>query len=168
MRTLSTRNKELIRQCIIGLATVIVLVSTNKWPAYSYLIWFVFLSAIAILFFVDLRKPVNYKSIIILRDVIEYTAFGKKEIVRLVDITTLEFVREEAIFPDLYGPYIESKWVVQTNSGRRVEIMDEWPHRRKLLRVFAEYLPEFDHDGARSGLKASGEGRWLCFQSHAG
>jgi hypothetical protein len=66
------------------------------------------------------------------------------------------------------GPSALTVSLENDSSGRRVEIMDEWPHRRKLLRVFAEYLPEFDHDAARSGLKASGEGRWHCFQSHAG
>ena len=43
-----------------------------------------------------------------------------------------------------------------------IEIMDEWPHRKQLLRTFRKHLPGFDAAAAKTGFKARREGRWLC------
>ncbi|MCM5681581.1 hypothetical protein M8A51_18810 [Schlegelella sp. S2-27] len=109
--------------------------------------------------------PVNYESMHVSAGRIEYVAAGQRHLVRLNDVARLEFVREEALFPDLDGPYIESKWRVHPCSGTSIEIMDEWPHRRQLLQAFKAHLPGFDQDAARQGLQAKGEGRWLCWQA---
>ena len=146
----------------IGLATVIVFISGKLWPRYESAIWAVFLIAVAFYMCIRLRQPVNYKSIVISEETIEYVGLGSRDVIRLDAIAKLEFVREEAVFPDLYGPYLEPKWVIQTASGAHVEIMDEWPHRMQLLRTFRKHLPGFDAAAAKTGFKARREGRWLC------
>jgi hypothetical protein len=164
MSRLSASQKELLRQCLIGLCAAIVFVCAKAWPDYSYAIWGVFLAAIALSLFKDLRKPVNYDSIVIEGDTIEYCAFGQRKVFRLSEVTKIYFVREEALFPDLDGPYIESKWDIRTADGAFIEMMDEWPHRRKLLRTFKKHLYGFNRQVARAGFRARGEGRWLCFE----
>lgn len=110
-------------------------------------------------------KPVNYESLHISAGCIEYVAAGQRHLIRLTEVSRLELVREEALFPDLDGPYVESKWVVQPDSGLSIEIMDERPHRRQLLLAFEVHLPGFDQEAAQAGLRATGEGRWLCWQA---
>ncbi|HET7792363.1 MAG TPA: hypothetical protein VFL64_03165 [Rhizobacter sp.] len=149
--------------------TLATLMASQAWPNLAVAIWAVFLSFIAAVLcadFVGVRaQPVNYESIHISGGTIEYLAFGQKSVIRLNEVTRLEFVREEALFPDIDGPYIESKWLLQSHDGPRIEVMDEWPHRKQLLQAFREHLPHFDEEAARAGLKARGEGRWLCYQA---
>src|SRR3989441_4369552 len=129
MHRASWRTRESLRMFFIGLATVIVFISGKLWPRYESAIWAVFLIAVAFYMCIRLRQPVNYKSIVISEETIEYVGLGSRDVIRLDAIAKLEFVREEAVFPDLHGPYLEPKWVIQTASGAHVEIMDEWPHR---------------------------------------
>jgi hypothetical protein len=63
-----------------------------------------------------------------------------------------------------YGPYLEAKWLVQMRDRRFVEMMDEWPHRRLLLRTFAEHLPGFDAAAAKKGIRSREKGQWVCFE----
>lgn len=149
---------------LIGLCTIVVLVVGKTWPILEYAIWAVFFTVMAALLYADLREPVNYDSMHISGGTIEYVVAGQKKVIRLEEVSKLEFVREEALFPDLDGPYIESKWLVQSGSHPWIEVMDEWPHRKRLLRAFREHLPHFDEAAARAGLRAWGEGRWLCYQ----
>lgn len=167
MAHLSPQHREIFRSYLIGLATVIVLVVGNAWPSFRYLIWGVFLIAIAAVLYSVLRKPVNYQELRVTEKSLEYTAFGKNYFIDFSEISKLEFMREEAIFPDLTGPYIESKWIIHTNGGARIEVMDEWPHRRQLLRAFNIRLPGFKRKIANEGLRSSGEGKWLCFEVQA-
>lgn len=157
--------REPYRMILIGLSTIIVLIAGKTWPNLAYAIWAVFLAVMAALLYADLREPVNYESMHISAGIIEYVAAGQKNVIRLEEVSKLEFVREDALFPDLDGPYIESKWLIQSNSRPWIEVMDEWPHRKQLLQAFREHLPHFDEEAARAGLKAGGEGRWLCYQA---
>ena len=156
--------REPYRMLLIGLCTIIVFIAGKTWPSLAYAVWGLFLAAVAVLLYEDLKEPVNYDSLHISAGVIEYTVAGQNKTIRLDEVSRLEFVREEALFPDLDGPYIESKWFVCLRDDTFVEVMDEWPHRRQLLRAFREHLPRFDEKAARKGLRAWGEGRWLCYK----
>ncbi|QTN26209.1 hypothetical protein HZ993_12720 [Rhodoferax sp. AJA081-3] len=161
------RVREPYRGLLIALATFIVLMASNTWPSLSYAIWGLFVATMAAMLYGDLREPVNYESMRISDGAIEYVAFGQTTLVRLDKVSKLEFVREEALFPDIDGPYRETKWVVQYGGGLRVEIMDEWPHRRALLQAFRKHLPKFDDQAARGGIAARREGQWLCYELKA-
>lgn len=166
MLSLSARTRDLIRQGMIAVTTVVVLVLSAIWPKYSYVIWGIFLSGIAVFLYVELRKPVNYDSILISEIAINYSSFGQSRIIPFKDISKVTFVREEALFPDLTGPYIESKWMVVMIDGGCIEIMDEWPHRRLLLLAFEKHLAGFNRSAAKAGIKAFKEGNWECFRSN--
>jgi hypothetical protein len=156
--------REPYRMILVGLATAVVTVVGKTWPMLAYPAWGLFLAFMAVCLYEDLKEPVNYSSLEVSGGVIEYTVGPLKKVVRLAEVCRVEFVREEAMFEDLYGPYIESKWVVQSGSDTPTEIMDEWPHRKQLLRAFKAYLPHFDEAAARSGFKALREGRWICYE----
>lgn len=157
--------REPYRMLLIGLCTIFVLIAGKTWPSLAFAIWALFLAALAALLYADLNEPVNYDSLRIDGGVIEYVVAGQPRAIPLAEVCRLEFVREEALFPDLYGPYIESKWLLRLKDGSFVEVMDEWPHRKQLLQAFCEKLPSFDEQAARQGLRAWGEGRWLCYES---
>ena len=110
------------------------------------------------------RKPVNYDSLLVSAAGVRYLAAGQLHTFQWDEVEHVDLVREEALFPDLYGPYIESKWLVKTAAGAAIEVMDELPHRRQLLQAFEAYLPGFDHGAARQGLASRGQGRWPCYR----
>ena len=156
--------REVPRIFFIGLIAGIVTICGYLWPHYAVAIWAMFLAAVAYYLYVDLRRPVNYKSIVVSENSIEYVALTGRSTISFDMIEKVEFVREEALFPDLHGPYLETKWLVQMAGSDRVELMDEWPHRSLLLRTFIRHLPGFDEVAAKTGLKARREGRWLCYE----
>jgi hypothetical protein len=160
MLRLSRQTANLLQPFVIGLATIVVFVSGKQWPEYEVGLWAAFLAAIGIYLYIDLRKPVNYTSMTISDDAIEYVAFGQKDVFRLDEITGVRFVRELADFE--WG--IESNWIVYMLDGRRIEMAAEWPHRRQVMRVFARRLPGFDVVSAKKGLRAWKKGVWLCFE----
>lgn len=147
---------------LIGLTTVAVLVSGKVWPNIEFTVWTIFLTAIAFYLYIDLSQPVNYKSIAISEDAIEYVGLGNhRDVILLSEITKLEYVRSQAIFES----GIESMWMIHTMSDVHFEVLDEWPHRRQLLRTFKKHLPGFDYLVANKGLRAWKKGKWLCFES---
>jgi hypothetical protein len=152
--------KELLRQAVTLSVTVAVAISAHAWPQYAWPIWGAFLFALAVFLFFVLREPVNYRSLTVKGGVIEYITSHQRHVIRPEDIAKLEFVWDEMLYWDSMG----SKWDVGTSGGARIEIMDEWPNRRLLLRTFRRYLPGFNATTAKEGMRARKEGRWLCFQ----
>jgi len=63
----------------IGLATVIVFISGKLWPRYESAIWAAFLISVAFYICIRLRQPVNYKSIVISEETIEYVGLGSRD-----------------------------------------------------------------------------------------
>ena len=111
-------------------------------------------------------KPINYRSLALSPTALEYVDLGNRVHVEVfANIVAVEFVREEAMFPCMYGPYLETKWTIRAVSGKDFEVMDEAPHRKKLLAAFSSHLPKFDLGAATEGLGSNDTGRWLCFRS---
>lgn len=153
---------------IVGVYPIIPLSIANFWPHLVSVSWISYLIIVAIFFYDALQEPVNYESMDISAGTIKYVSSSVIDptIIHLEDVLKLEFVREEALFPDDYGSHIESKWLIYTHShNSSIEIMDEWPHRKQLLQAFQKHLPDFDDAAARAGLNAWSEGRWLCYLS---
>jgi hypothetical protein len=146
------------------LAVAGVFLAAKAWPNLEAPLWAAFLGAIGYHIYRDQRKPVNYKSITVSGRTIEYHAAGRPEHIDLSEVMRLSFVREDALFEDLYGPYLETKWLIQMRDQHFVEVMDEWPHRRLLLRTFAGHLPGFDAALARKGIRSREKGQWVCFE----
>jgi hypothetical protein len=163
MHRLFKRTAGMFHPLIYGAATLIVFFLGKLWPRYDFALWTVFLTVIAGHAYIELRRPVNYTSMAISEDAIEYVALGQRDVIPLKEIMKLQLVRERALF----DTGIESKWVVYMANGRRIEVMDEWPDRKRLMRLFAKRLPGFDVTAARSGLRAWKEGVWPCFASQA-
>jgi hypothetical protein len=107
--------------------------------------------------------PLNYDSINIVDDVIEYTALGRTTLIHLSEVTSVKFVRAEALFEDLYGPYIETSWWIKVADEPYFEMMDEPPHRQILLETFIKQLRHFDDTAATAAFNATNEGQWICF-----
>lgn len=160
MLRLSGRTAILFPSLAVGLATTIVLILGELWPEYELGLWATFLTVIGIFLYIDLSKPVNYTSMTISDDAIEYVAFGQKEVIRLDEITGILFVRELADFE--WG--IESNWIVYMLDGKRIEMAAEWPHKTQVMRIFAKRLPGFDVVAARKGMRAWKKGIWRCFE----
>jgi len=159
--------REPYRMVVIGCATGVVFTAGKVWPGIEVILWVLFLASMAALLYADLREPVNYDTIRVEAGAIEYVCGRRTTIIRLEDVQMLEFVREEALFPDLYGPYIESKWLIRSaGSDAAIEVMDEWPHRGLLVRAFLRSLPQFNESAARMGFRSFKEGRWLCYEKH--
>lgn len=159
--------RETFQMVLIGAATVAALVVGKEWPLLQYPAWALLFLGVAALLFVSAggREPVNYESLRVADGVIDYVTIAQRLAIPLRDVLKLELVREQAVFDDLYGPYIESKWLLHTRGGAPAEIMDEQPHRKLLLQAFAAHLPGFNTQAAQLGFKASGEGRWLCYEA---
>ena len=161
MPRLFRRTQGIFHPLAYGLATIIVFALGKLWPAYAFGLWAAFLSAIGIHLYIELRKPVNYRSMRVFEDSIEYVAAQRRELIQLDEIAKIQLVRERALF----DAGIESKWILHMVDGKRIEIMDEWPHRKQLIRLFGKRLPGFDSASAKMGLRAWKEGVWLCFES---
>ena len=99
MRSPSWRTKEIAKICVLVLATFGIFVLAKLWPQYEVALWVGFGSAIVGHVYLELRQPVNYKSIVISKDAVEYTAPGGTDVIRFDEIATLHFVREQALFP---------------------------------------------------------------------
>ena len=141
-----------------------VFLAAKAWPKLEAPLWAAFLGAVGYHIYREQRKPVNYDSITVCGRTIEYVSRGGRELIDLAEVMRLSFVREEALFEDLYGPYLETKWLIQMREQHFVEVMDEWPHRRLLLRTFAGHLPGFDAASARKGIRSREKGQWVCFE----
>lgn len=108
--------------------------------------------------------PLNYKSLTLEENQIRYVNLsGQVRVVRFGEIEKVEFVREEALFDDLYGPYLETKWNLHTRDTYTVEVMDEETDRKKLVSAFVRVLPEFQGTTVALALASEEQGRWVCF-----
>jgi hypothetical protein len=165
MLTWLRRIREPYRLLYIGAGTLAILFIGRTSPYLGYALWALFAVTLAALLYADFQEPTNYESLRISAGTIEYVEAGTTHLIRLGEVVRLEFVREEALFPSLDGPYLETKWLVHSGGSTPTEVMDEWPHRKLLLRAFKEHLPRFDEEAARQALKARCEGRWLCYET---
>lgn len=150
----------MLQQAVTLSVTAVAVISAHVWPQYTWPIWGMFFFALAVHLYFVLREPTNYRSLTVKDGVIEYVTSHDRHAIRPEDIATLEFVWDKTLYWDSMG----SKWDVSTTGGARIEIMDEWPNRRLLLRTFRRYLPGFNATAAKEGMRAWKEGRWLCFQ----
>lgn len=155
------RTEGMFHPLIYGLATLVVFFLGKRWPDIEFGLWMVFLAGIAIHLYIELRKPVNYTSMAISYNAIEYVASGQREVIQFDEIAKVRLVRERAVF----DTGIESKWVVFKLNGKWIEVMDQWPDRKRLMRAFRKRLPGFDAEAAKKGLRAGREGVWPCFES---
>jgi hypothetical protein len=108
--------------------------------------------------------PTNYRSLILEENQMRYVNLsGQVYVIVFDEIERVEFVREEALFDDLYGPYLETKWNVRARDTFAAEIMDEAANRRKLVGAFVRVLPGFQEAALAMALGSEEPGRWVCF-----
>lgn len=93
---------------------------------------------------------------------IEYESPGCKGFIAWPEITRITLIRDEAAYPDIYGPYLETEWLIEFTGGREF-LGFEWTNRRKLLRAFRANLRSFDRRKAKTGLRSWRKGKWLCY-----
>jgi len=144
----------------------------NIWPAHKlslHLGFYSFGSLVGARLIVILarisREPVNYRLLRLSDSGLEYQGLASERLtVPWTDIESIVFYRDEALFPDLTGPYLETMWIVKNQDGKVIEVMDEWGNRARLLAAFRKCLPGFDFVQGRHGLRSRKAGRWTCFQ----
>ena len=83
----------------------------------------------------ELSRPVNYKSIVLSVEGLEYEENSwRKFAIRWNEITSVKFMR--------YFEWDQQRsWILIKDDGQVIEICDEWPDRRKLLSAFRRHLP---------------------------
>jgi len=108
--------------------------------------------------------PMTYKSLVLEDAQLHYVNLsGQVFVVVFDDIDKVEFVRREALFPDLWGPSVETIWIIHVRNGFAVELMDEEADRKRLVRAFARELAGFQEAEVAMGLASEEEGAWECF-----
>jgi len=160
---------------VMSLVAVGVVVGI-AWPGYAYVIRVLVLVALTplaiylIAILVGARRvrfgPVNYRSLGLSNAGLEYEPLSKQRFsIDWKEIESVEFCREEAAFPDLDGPYLETKWLItKRGEGRKIDLMDEDNNRAHLLSAFRECLPGFDMIEAERAFRSWSEGKWLCLK----
>jgi hypothetical protein len=58
---------------------------------------------------------------------------------------------------------LETMWLISTQDGETVQVMDEWGNRGNLLNAFRKYLPGFATHEAKRAIATREKGRWTCF-----
>ena len=117
----------------------------------------------------ELPGPFTYKSLFVDETQLRYVDLsGQVFVVAFDDIEKVEFVREEALFEDVFGPYLETKWLIHMRDRFAEEVMDEEVHRSMLLGAFLRELPHFQETAAAVALASNKEGRWVCFSRRGG
>jgi len=110
--------------------------------------------------------PVNYRSLSLSDAGLEYESLSKQRFsMEWRAIESLVFCRQQAAFPDLDGPYLETMWRISRRGGDGTfEVMDEDSNRAHLVSAFCECLPGFDLTAAERAFRSGHEGKWLCFE----
>lgn len=111
-------------------------------------------------------KAFNYIDIILDEDCIRYICLSKiEEIIKWSDIKSLTYIRDEAMFQDVYGPYDETYWLIKTFDSRFIRVEDESIHRNLLVSNFGKRLIGFDSATVKSAIKTKKQGAWDLYES---
>jgi hypothetical protein len=161
-----------------GLLLSAILLCAELWPAHRRLLHAGFTAALilyvggtaAVIFWNvrrDLAKPYNYRSLELSSEGFEYEDLSRtKRSVRWQDISAVRFYREEALFEDIGGPYLETMWLIGSATDGHVEVMDEPSNQARLLEAFQKHLPGFDIEQAKRAIAATNDrGTWTCFST---
>lgn len=141
---------------------VVALAVPDYWPQYKHFCWSLAVVSIALSAHYVIKQPDNYRALYTSTEGLYFEGVGGKYHVKWVGVERVEYVREPNFFVDPTGGYLESAWLVSTKDAGTIQIPDEWPHRRKLLRAFSAYVRNFNHDVARQAISQKFEGKWLC------
>lgn len=111
-------------------------------------------------------KAFNYIDMILDEECIRYIPLSKiEEIIRWSDIMSLTYIRDKAMFQDIYGPYNETYWLIISFDNLYIRIEDESIHRNLLLSNFRKRLLGFDITLAKSAIKTKRKGVWGLYKS---
>lgn len=143
---------------LIGVFTVTVLIAGKTWPRIESPLWAVFLCAISLCLFFDLRDPVNYTSLDFDAQGFRHQGLGGITAAKWEDVSDVFYVR---LF-DPFANQIETEWQFQLNSGEVLAVLVEWPHRKQFSRAIAANLHFVLKDFVLKTPRLRGEGRWRC------
>lgn len=140
----------------------------------SYWVFYVFLVAYLIIKLKPLfsmpfetgvkLKAHSYIDISLDADCIQYVPLSKiEEVIKWSDIVSLTYIRDEAMFQDIFGPYNETYWSIKTIDKRLIRIEDESIHRSLLLSNFGERLVGFDCAAVKAAIKTKKQGCWCLY-----
>lgn len=111
-------------------------------------------------------KAFNYIDMILDEECIRYIPLSKiEESIKWSDIMSLTYIRDEAMFQDVYGPYDETYWLIKTFYGKFIRIEDEGIHRNMLVSNFGRRLIGFDSTTVNSAIKTKKQGAWDLYES---
>lgn len=112
-------------------------------------------------------KAFNYIDMSLDEDCIRYIPLSKiEEIIKWSDIESLTYIRDEAMFQDIYGNYDETYWLIKTFDSRFIRIEDESLHRNLLVSNFGKRLIGFDNATVKSAIKTKKQGAWELYESN--
>ena len=155
------RIKEPYRMLLIGCLTVMVLVVGSCWPSIETALWVTFLGTMALTLYLDLREPVNYKSLEFDTRGFRFAGIGDAHDVKWCEITDVFYQRNFEPF----GNQIETEWEFHLGSGATVMVLVEWPHRTQFARAIVENLDIVSKEKVNEVRRIRMEGRWRCIDA---
>jgi hypothetical protein len=112
-------------------------------------------------------KAYSYIDMSLDDDCIRYIPLSKIEvIIKWSDIKSLTYIRDEAMFQDIYGPYNETYWLIKIFDNKFIRIEDESIHRNLLVLSFGKRLARFDSATVKSAIKTKKQGVWDVYESN--
>jgi hypothetical protein len=156
--------------------SLLILFCGEVWPDYRHVIHFgfkVILYLTLTAFFIYLVstpfQKVNYRSLRLTSKEIVYEDLSRQiDKIAWNSISKIQYIRDEAAFEDITGPYLEATWIVYIKSETKAGtiIMDEWGNRIQLLFAYWRNIPDFKLATAIRAITTNRPGRWVCFEHH--
>ena len=150
--------KEPYRMLLIGGLTPAVLCIGERWPAVETGLGSAFLAFLAVTLYRDLREPVNYTSLDFDSRGFRHVGIGGVTEAAWLDICDAFYLRTF----DPFANQIETEWQFVLKSGKSIEVLVEWPHRRSFASAIQANLDFVSKDRVVAVLRMRGEGRWRC------
>lgn len=148
----------------LSLAGGVILLVAEALPEYRTVLRTGEFGAAAIGFFLFVRRPVYYRSLVFdAQGFRQIDLIGRELAARWHDVVAASYVRE--IEP--WNGMMETAWEITTAAGERMEVIVEWRDRRAFAEALAIKVPGFSRSAAAAAMKERGEGRWTCMASGA-
>jgi hypothetical protein len=138
------------------------LIAAKTFPEYEPAVWSAGGAALLGLLYVELKKPVNYRSLEIDGNGFHYDgATGEINHVQWGDVCDVYFLR----LYNFFANQMDTEWEIHTTKAvRPVRVTIEWPHRKKLASALEANVPGFLAAAANAASRSKEEGRWHCFR----
>lgn len=132
------------------------------YPHLASAIWICGVLLLLPFLVIDLRRPVNYKSLDFDENGFRYSSNSELvENVKWSDVSAVYYRR-------LFNPFanqIDTEFEFRRAGVEPVVVLIEWPQRKPFARALTKYLPNVSEDLLGQAMRRRDEGRWPCTRS---